>query len=162
MFGVNEYIVYRNNVWYIKEIIEIKDKKYYVLFPIDDDSLTIKVPVDNSFIRRVISKDEVAEIIKNIINIDIIKVDNEKMIEQEYKKLLENATHENLIKIIKTSYLRNDKRKREKKKISEKDDTYFKLAEKILYNEFSVALKMNYEDTKKYVVDSVEKGYKDE
>ena len=31
-----------------------------------------------------------------------------------------------------------------------------------LYNEFSVALKMNYEDTKKYVVDSVEKGYKDE
>ena len=26
----------------------------------------------------------------------------------------------------------------------------------------SVALKMNYEDTKKYVVDSVEKGYKDE
>ena len=147
---------------YIKEIIEIKDKKYYVLFPIDDDSLTIKVPVDNSFIRRVISKDEVAEIIKNIINIDIIKVDNEKMIEQEYKKLLENATHENLIKIIKTSYLRNDKRKREKKKISEKDDTYFKLAEKILYNEFSVALKMNYEDTKKYVVDSVEKGYKDE
>ena len=162
MFGVNEYIVYRNNVCYINEIIEIKDKKYYVLFPIDDDSLTIKVPVDNSFIRRVISKDEVAEIIKNIINIDIIKVDNEKMIEQEYKKLLENATHENLIKIIKTSYLRNDKRKREKKKISEKDDTYFKLAEKILYNEFSVALKMNYEDTKKYVVDSVEKGYKDE
>ena len=162
MFGVNEYIVYINNVCYIKEIIEIKDKKYYVLFPIDDDSLTIKVPVDNSFIRRVISKDEVAEIIKNIINIDIIKVDNEKMIEQEYKKLLENATHENLIKIIKTSYLRNDKRKREKKKISEKDDTYFKLAEKILYNEFSVALKMNYEDTKKYVVDSVEKGYKDE
>ena len=147
---------------YIKEIIEIKDKKYYVLFPIDDDSLTIKVPVDNSFIRRVISKDEVAKIIKNIINIDIIKVDNEKMIEQEYKKLLENATHENLIKIIKTSYLKNDKRKREKKKISEKDDTYFKLAEKILYNEFSVALKMNYEDTKKYVVDSVEKGYKDE
>lgn len=162
MFGVNEYIVYRNNVCYIKEIIEIKDKKYYVLFPIDDDSLTIKVPVDNSFIRRVISKDEVAKIIKNIINIDIIKVDNEKMIEQEYKKMLENATHENLIKIIKTSYLRNDKRKREKKKISEKDDTYFKLAEKILYNEFSVALKMNYEDTKKYVVDSVEKGYKDE
>ena len=162
MFGVNEYIVYRNNVCYIKEIIEIKDNKYYVLFPIDDDSLTIKVPVDNSFIRRVIIKDEVAKIIKNIINIDIIKVDNEKMIEQEYKKLLENATHENLIKIIKTSYLKNDKRKREKKKISEKDDTYFKLAEKILYNEFSVALKMNYEDTKKYVVDSVEKGYKDE
>ena len=121
MFGVNEYIVYRNNVCYINKIIEIKDKKYYVLFPIDDDSLTIKVPVDNSFIRRVISKDEVAKIIKNIINIDIIKVDNEKMIEQEYKKLLENATHENLIKIIKTSYLRNDKRKREKKKISEKE-----------------------------------------
>ena len=157
MFCVNEYIVYRNNVCCIKEIIEIKDKKYYVLFPIDDDSLTIKVPVDNSFIRRVISKEEAAKIIKNIINIDIIKVDNEKMIEQEYKKLLEKATHEDLIKIIKTSYLRNDKRKREKKKISEKDDTYFKLAEKILYNEFSVALKMNYEDTKKYVVDSVEK-----
>ena len=72
MFGVNEYIVYRNNVCYIKEIIEIKDKKYYVLFPIDDDSLTIKVPVDNSFIRRVISKDEVAKIILILILLKLI------------------------------------------------------------------------------------------
>lgn len=80
---------------------------------------------------------------------------NERNIEQEYKKSLDNFTHENLIKIIKTSYIRNKARTDSKKKISDKDDMYFKIAEKLLYTEFSLALDMSYEDTKEYVIKRV-------
>ena len=34
---------------------------------------------------------------------------------------------------------------------------YFKIAEKLLYSEFSVVLNMSYEDTKEYVISKVHK-----
>ena len=78
------------------------------------------------------------------------------MIEYEYKKLINSGRHEDLIKIIKTTYLRNKKRLDSKKKISDKDQHYFLLAEKYLYNEFGTVLNLSYEDVKKYVIYKVE------
>ena len=63
--------------------------------------------------------------------------------------------HYDLIKIIKTTYLRNKKRCDENKKISERDNEYFIKAEKRLYNEFSIVLKMNFDDTKNYIIERV-------
>ena len=57
----------------------------------------------------------------------------EKQIEQTYKELMKSGTHEDLVKIIKTTYLRNQMRILNNKKISEKDDEYFKRAEKYLW-----------------------------
>ena len=70
-------------------------------------------------------------------------------------ELLKSGTYNDLIAIIKTTYLRNETRDKEKKKRSEKDTTYFNLAEKYLYTEFSVVLGKNYEDTKEYVISKV-------
>lgn len=53
---------------------------------------------------------------------------------------------ENLIKIIKTSYLRNEKRINSNKKISAKDDIYLKKAEELLYRELSYSLNMSFDD----------------
>lgn len=71
-------------------------------------------------------------------------------------------THEGLIKIIKTTYIRNKERVDNKRKIGEKDDTYFKKAEKLLYTEFSLALNMTYDETKDYVLSKVEENIKKE
>lgn len=162
MFKENDYVIYMRSVCRVKGIKKNKVSKedYYVLIPIDDESLTISIPIENKlgFIRSLISKKEVESIIDNIKNIDVIIVDNDKNIESEYKKLLERGTHEDLIKIIKTSYLRNKSRIDSKKKIREKDDTYLKMAEKTLYNEFSIVLNKSYDDTLKYVVDKVNKS----
>ena len=95
-------------------------------------------------------------IINSIPNIDIIDEDD-RILEVIYKDLLKSEKHEDLIKIIKTTYLRNKTRVDSDKKISEKDDTYFKLAEKLLYTEFSVVLNKSFEDTKNYVISEVEK-----
>ena len=149
MFNINEYVVYKKEVCIIKEIKEnqLNHNSYYVLVPVIDNSLKIEVPTNNKFnyIRNLISEDEINKIIKN-----------------EYKELLKKGTHEDLIKIIKTTYLRNKEREINKKKLSDKDNTYFELAEKYLYTEFSIALNKTYEETKKYIEDEVSKLNKNE
>ena len=158
MFNVGEYVVYKRDVCKIKEIKKngFNNKDYYVLIPIDDNTLKIDVPMDNTnnLLRPIIEKNDVDSIIDSIINIPIINTEN-KLIENEYRQLLNSGRHEDLIKVIKTTYLRNKERTDMGKKIGDKDDLYFKRAEQLLYNEFSIALNMNYDDTKKYVIDAV-------
>lgn len=160
MYKVNDYVVYKKNVCKIKEIKKnkITNIKCYVLTPIDDESLTIEIPIENSksLIRDIISKDEVLNIIDKIFDIDIISNINDKLYEAEYKNLLSTGKHEDLIKIIKTTYLRNEERIKNKKKIGEKDDTYFNKAERLLYNEFSIALNMTFDDTKEFIIKTLE------
>ena len=45
--------------------------------------------------------------------------------------------------------------KHNNKKIGEKDNNYFNLAERYLYTEFSIVLNKNFEDTKDYVIEKV-------
>ena len=157
MYKINDYIVYQKDICKIKDIKEnyIDNINYYILEPVSDASLKLKIPTSSKYIRDIMSQDEVNKLINNIPNIEIID-SNDKYIESEYKKLL-NGTHEDLIKIIKTTYLRNKKRIDSKKKISDKDKNYFELAEKYLYTEFSIVLNKSFDETKKYVISEVEK-----
>ena len=52
--------------------------------------------------------------------------------------------------------LRNNDRMMKHKKVSEKDLYYFTQAEKYLYNELSIALQMDFESTKNYIIKKVE------
>ena len=80
-----------------------------------------------------------------------------KYIEKTYKELLYNGDIEDLIKIIKTTYIRNDNRLKSNKKISDKDKTYFEKAEEYLYNELSISLDMSFDETKDYIINEVTK-----
>lgn len=158
MYKVGNYVVYKREVC---EVISIKEKKfmdmdYYVLVPISDNTLKIDVPVNNKmgYLRPLITKKEVEDIIKIIPNIKPI-ISTDRLIENEYRNLLNTNKHEDLIKIIKTTYLRNKERLDNNKKIGGKDDEYFKQAEKYLYSEFSIVLGMSYDETKKYVIEKV-------
>lgn len=156
MYNIGNYVVYKRDVC---EVIDIKlkyfnNKDYYVLIPVIDKSLKIDVTIDNKNIRNLVTKDEVEEIINLIPSIEPINC-NERLMENEYRILLNSGKHEDLIKIIKTTYLRNHQRLNNNKKIGDKDNYYFELAEKYLYNEFSIPLDMNYEETKKYVIEKV-------
>ena len=117
-------------------------KDYYILVPINDGSLIIQAPADNrmGFIRDVISKEEAKKLIKKIPKIEILKNLDDKYNEKTYKELLYNGNIDDLIKIIKTTYIRNDNRLKSNKKISDKDKTYFEKAEEYLYNELSISL----------------------
>ena len=113
--------------------------------PIDDDSLIIDIPIEDRMghLRDVISSDNAKKLIERIPNINPIEDINEKNLEIKYKELLATGKYDDLIKIIKTTFLRNESRTNNKKKISEKDNNYFKIAEKYLYNELSISLNMS-------------------
>ena len=159
MFKKDEYVVYKHDVCKIKDVKENRliGKTYYVMTPIDDDTLIIDIPIDNrmGFLRDIISSDDAEKLIKKITEIKPLENINEKNIETQYKELLNAGDHESLIKIIKTTYLRNENRINSKKKISEKDSTYFKLAEKYLYNELAVALGKSVDEIKEYIFEKV-------
>lgn len=158
MYKIGEYLVFKNDVCLVDSIKKnhIAGKDYYVLKPIEDTSLTIEIPVnnDNKLIRDVISKKDAEILIKRIADIELINT-NEKMIENVYKELLKNASMEDLVKIIKTTYLRNKERTDNHKKVGEIDNTYFNKAEKLLYSELSVSLGKSFEETKQYIFDKM-------
>lgn len=156
MFEIGDYVIYKKDVC---KIIKRKNKylnemDYYVLNSLEDNSLTIEVPVNNTSLRKPKTKEEIEQIIQQIPFIPTLNI-NEKNLENEYKTLLNSENIIDLIKIIKTTYLRNQERLENKKKISDKDNYYFEKAEKYLYNEFSIVLNKTYEDTKQYIIEKV-------
>lgn len=158
MFKIDDNVVYKRNVCKIDNIKKYNEKEYYVLIPVNDNSLIIDVPIDNNSIRNIISKSKALDIINNIHNVEIIKCANDKLLEFEYKSLLAEGSHESLIKIIKTTYIRNKERVENKRKIGEKDDQYFKKAESLLYTEFSISLNMSYDEVKSFIASRVEEN----
>lgn len=158
MYKINDYIIYKREVCKINDILPkfFKDNDYYLLSPLSDDTLTIKVPVNNKEIRGLITKKDIDKIINEIPDIEPVNSDT-KSLENTYKELLASGTHEDLIKIIKTTYLRNKERIDNNKKTTDKDNYYFNLAEKYLYQEFQIVLNLSYEEAKDYVINKVEK-----
>lgn len=161
MYKKGDYVVYRRDICIIKDIRENKlnGTIYYVMNPIDDDSLIIDIPIEDrmGLLRDIISTDEAKKLIERIPKINPIEDINEKNLETKYKEMINNGNYEDLIKIIKTTFLRNESRVNNKRKISEKDSNYFKLAEKYLYNELSISLNMSVEEVKDYISKVVNK-----
>lgn len=154
MYKVDEIIVYKKEVCKIRKIKEkyLQNKDYYIMSPLEDPSLVINVTVDNTKdIRSVITKEEAESLIAKIPTIELLNSDS-KNIETEYKQLLNEDNLENLVKIIKTTYLRNYERTKTKKRISEVDQAYFNKAETRLYNELSISLNLPLEEVKEYII----------
>jgi len=147
-----EYVIYKHKVCKIKEL----KNDIYCLEPVDDASLLIRVPkkLDKFFQKLMVPKD-IDNLIKKIPQIEALSLDDKK-IEEKYKELLNTGKKEDLVKIIKTTYLRNKIREEKKQKISEKDNNYFKLAENSLYTEIRIVLGLSMEEAKSYVVNGIE------
>ena len=160
MFKVEEYIIYKRDLC---KVINIEND-YYCLSPVLDESLSIKVPTSNKFnnLRYPLSKSEAEDLISKIPSIKLIQT-TDKLLENTYKELMKSNNHEDLIKIIKTTYLRNQERLNKNKKVGDKDLTFFNQAEKLLYNELSYSLGITYEECKNYIITKItKKNIKDE
>lgn len=151
MFKAGEYIIYNNNVCRIKEI---RNKEFYVMNPVDDESLTITLPVDNNSIKEVMNKKEALNLIDNILDVEVLDIDG-KLLEKEYKKLIKSDDIYDKIKIIKTSYMRNIIRENNGKKLSETDNNYLNKAEKVVYNELAISLNKSFDETKEFIINTL-------
>ena len=92
MFSKNDYVVYKCDVCKIIDFKNFNNRDYYVLEPINDSSLKINVPMDNTLIRKLITLDEINNLISKIPSIEIVNVDN-KNIDNIYKSLEETKQY---------------------------------------------------------------------
>ena len=149
MFEKGSYVVNANNgICEIRDIVTMNmgsgEKEYYVLVPIEESTAKVFLPLDiaEKRIRPAMNTDEAWSLIKEMKAVDEAFVENEKEREKLYKEAINSRDPKQLISIMKTLYIRRQKRLEEGKKTTEVDDRYFKLAENQLYGELAFALKV--------------------
>ena len=157
MLKVGDYVIYQEQVCQIKEqkINEFTNLESFILVPVTDSSLKLNVPVNNPNIKNLMTKEEIKNLIALMPSIPLIEMED-KLLENEYKKLYHSGNKEDLIRIIKTTYRRNQERLNNNKKISEKDNKYFTLAENLLYSEIATVFGISLEEAKEYVLTNVQ------
>ena len=158
MFNIGETVVHKRDICRVTGFIKKyrNDIDYYKLQVQDDSGVTIYSPSDNAFglLRRPISKQEALDLIEKIPEIPTVELSKLKAA-QEYKALVDSGSHTDLVRVIKTSYLRCEQKEEAHKKAGENDKVYFRLAERILYDELAVALEMSCAQARDYVISRV-------
>lgn len=149
MYQKGEYIICGSNgICLVQDITTLSipgvnhDRKYYLLKPVFSSGSTVYIPTDSTdtTLRPALSRAEAEALIASIPDIPLIPLTDEKYIERTYREYMHENRCESLIRLIKTIYLRKEKRLKKGAKVTAVDSKYFKLAEDSLYNELSVAL----------------------
>ena len=119
---------------------------------------TVYVPVDSAVnsMRNILTKEEAQELVEEIPGISVLDIKNEKLVEQEYKSCMKSNRCEEWVRLIKTIYLRKQKRLEAGRKETALDSKYFKIAEDNLYGELAVALEMERNEVCKYITEHLQ------
>lgn len=160
MYKAGEYVVCGNKgVCVVEKITKLdisgvdKEREYYILKPIYQSGSTVYVPVDSpkETMRCVLSREEAGELIADIPEIPLLTITNDKLSEQIYRECLKTGSCREWVRIIKTIYLRKQKRIQAGRKVTAVDSKYFHLAEDSLYGELAVSLEMKRDAVEDYI-----------
>lgn len=164
MFDIGDYIVYGNNG--ICKVADIthpdiagsnSETLYYVLVPEKTRDSKLFCPTDNDrvVLRRIVTAEEAKQLMKEVIAIEPLQVDNERLRDDTYKKAIKSCDLRQCVQMIKTLLIRKQQREANGKKVTATDERYMKLAEDGLYNELAIATGVDREDIKAQILDSL-------
>ena len=115
MFETGEYVVYgRTGICQVTGVTTMKmdgsssERLYYVLRPGGETEGKIFTPVEGGkqVLRGIITKEEAEKLIDEIPSIETLSIENEKFREDSYKKCIRTCECRDLLRIIKTIYIR--------------------------------------------------------
>ncbi len=164
MFTSGDYVVCGNNgICQIQAITTLnisgvdKTRQYYILKPVFSSGSTVYTPVDTAenTLRKAMNKEQATTFISSIPNTSLIPLADEKTLERTYKEYIRQNSSEGWLKLIKTIYLRKEKRLSDGHKVTAVDSRYFKLAEDFLYGELSVALNMSKDEVREHIIQTM-------
>lgn len=164
MYQVGDYVVKMNaGICHIEDIVHMdgasggRNKLYYLLVPLSDGKMKIYVPMDHgdSVLRKALNSKEAWDVIEHISQIEAADIENEKLREQEYKEAIRSCKPESWVSIIKTMYLRKQKRYAQGKKEAAMDERYFRMAEDYLYTELAFAIGRNKGEMSQLIADTI-------
>lgn len=163
MFCIDEYVIYGNNgVCRVNDICKMSSdqnaKEYYCLIPVNDKDGRIYTPVDNDKVvmRKILTKSEAMELIDTIPEIEQMWIQDDKQREANYKQAIHTCDCRELIRIIKTMYMRRQERLARGMKSTVVDERYLREAEDNLYGELSIAIGKEKSDMESFIAERIE------
>lgn len=132
-----------------------EEQEYYILKHTSSEKNTFYVPLRNesalSNMHYVCSKAEVDELISHMNSEELIWIDNDIKRKEEYSRIIKDANKHELIRLIKTLYLRRKELAESGKKLRSTDENYLSLAENMLFEEFAFALDIDRSEVVEYI-----------
>ena len=165
MYEVGNTVIYKNDgVCRITKVIvrEFKDKEieYYVLNPVHNSNAEIFVPKNNadlvSKMRKVLSKEEILQIINSMPDEENIWISNEADRKERYREILIKGDRAELVRLIKTLYIHKQNQKQCGKKLHLADERFLRDAEKMLYDEFAYVLEISPDEVLGFITSKLE------
>ena len=132
-----------------------EEQEYYILKHINSEKNIFYVPTNNdaalSKMHPICSKAEVDELISHMNSEGLIWIDNDIKRKEEYSRIIKDADKHEIIRLIKTLYLRRKELAESGKKLRSTDENYLSLAENMLFEEFAYALDIDKSEVVKYI-----------
>lgn len=166
MYKIGDFIIYGSNG--VCEVEDIglsnipgsdKNRTYYTLKPIYENS-KIFVPVDTSvFMRPIISYEQAQNAINRIPEMkeQECKEKNSRLLHAHYNDILKTHDCEELLAGMVGIYEKQINAANKGKKLGQIDDKFMKVAEGLINDEFSIALGIPREEVELYIKNTVKK-----
>ena len=125
-------------------IVAGKERRYYVLKPINDPKATVFVPTDSQKLldkfRQLLSPDEIHSLIDRSATERPHWVNDENTPKDDYQHVFSDNSLDGPLWLIKTLHPKREERKNAGKRLCVTDENFMKKAEKLLYGELSYVL----------------------
>lgn len=167
MFQIGDAVIYgTHGVCVLSDISEMKlvdDKReYYVLCPVHDTNSKIYAPTDseavNTKMRKVVTRDEIDELIKNVSNNDTQWINNESDRRDFCDSVLKSGDRLELMKLIEMLYLKQKSLLSNKKHFHIADEKALKEAQNLLHDEFGYVLGIEPNEVPTYIKERLKKA----
>ncbi|MEA5051027.1 MAG: CarD family transcriptional regulator [Oscillospiraceae bacterium] len=165
MFKIGDTVVYESLG--VCRITDIRTEKfpsmppaqYYVLELVYGAQTTVYAPVDSEklHIRKVLSKQEVLELIARMPDENTQWIENEAERTERYRQILKRGDRGELVGLIKTLYAKREEQLAAGRKFHACDARIMSDAEKVLYEEFALALHIQPDEVVPFITGTLEK-----
>ena len=169
MFEVNDIVRYgTTGVCKISDIsyrnFNGRTVAYYVLNPVHQSDLTIYVPQENPMLvkkmMKLLSAEEIDALLDETSSFSVQWIDNDKLRQETFAQILSSGDRKQLIGLVRTLHLHREQLRQCNKKLHLVDARFMREAEKLIDDEFSVALHIETEQVPAYIAKKV-KGAQD-
>lgn len=165
MYKINDVVTYGSAgvckiVDISKQKIGARELEYYVLKPSFQTSALIYVPIDNKELvnkmKPALSAGQMQELIRSMSEIDDTWTENDAERAGKFRAILHSGDRQQLIKLIKSVYVRGKKLSDSGKRLKRIDEDFMREAEKLLYNEIAVVLNIHPDQVLTMIINEIE------
>ena len=160
-YKLNQQVMhFREGLSVISELKEMEGTKYFIVTPLHEGGEKIYVPVEraDAVLRPIISKKEVPELVRYMAGVTPEYFSNTKQRRDVFKRRLGSGDIHDLAYLAMLLYFfRNPEEIETPVKFGPADVDMLKYATRTLYDELSIALKMDREEVEEYIIQEIKK-----